>query len=77
MRVPRISLSEYEIDPDALQYVPKDVCEKHKVNPSPGPEPKPKPHHATRRCGRCGAGHVRRSGSPRVRARLGLAGPYC
>jgi hypothetical protein len=33
MRVPRINMHEYEIDPDALGLVPKDVCEKHRVIP--------------------------------------------
>ncbi len=32
-RVPAINLDEYEIDPEVLKLVPKDVCEKHKIIP--------------------------------------------
>ena len=32
-RVPAINLDEYEIDPEVLKLVPKDLCEKHKVLP--------------------------------------------
>src|SRR5258707_6453091 len=32
-RVPAINLDEYEIDPDVLKLVSKDVCDKHKIIP--------------------------------------------
>jgi type IV pilus assembly protein PilB len=32
-RVPAINLDEYEIDPEVLKLVPKELCEKHKVLP--------------------------------------------
>ena len=32
-RVPAINLDEYEIDPEVLKVVPKDVCEKHRIIP--------------------------------------------
>jgi type IV pilus assembly protein PilB len=32
-RVPAVNLDEYEIDPEVLKVVPKDVCEKHRIIP--------------------------------------------
>jgi type IV pilus assembly protein PilB len=32
-RVPAVNLEEYEVDPDVLKLVGKDVCEKHKILP--------------------------------------------
>jgi type IV pilus assembly protein PilB len=31
--VPAVNLDEYEIDPEVLKLVPKDVCEKHRIIP--------------------------------------------
>ncbi len=32
-RVPAVNLDEFEIDPEVLKLVPKDVCEKHRIIP--------------------------------------------
>ncbi len=32
-RVPAVNLDEFEIDPDVIKLIPKEVCEKHKIIP--------------------------------------------
>src|SRR5262245_60091394 len=32
-RVPAVNLDEYEVDPDVVKLVSRDVCEKHKIIP--------------------------------------------
>ncbi len=32
-RVPAVNLDEFEIDPDVVKLIPKEVCEKHKIIP--------------------------------------------
>src|SRR6185503_10405588 len=32
-KVPAVDLNEYEIDPEVIKLVPKEVCERHRVIP--------------------------------------------